>query len=46
MYNRLMYYITEAKILSNFQFRFRKIYSAEMAISVLIDNISNITNNM
>ena len=45
MYNRLMNYITEQNILSNFQFEFRKMYSTELAISVLIDNISNAIEN-
>ena len=45
MYTRLMNYITEHKILSNLQFGFRKGYSTEMAISVLIDNISKATDN-
>ena len=45
MYTRLMTYITEHKILSNLQFGFRKGYSTEMAISVLIDNICNATDN-
>ena len=45
MYTRLMNYITEHKILSNLQFRFRKGYSTEMASSVLTDNISKATDN-
>ena len=45
MYTRLMNYITQHKILSNLQFVFRKSYSTEMAISVLIDNISKATDN-
>ena len=45
MYTRLMNYITAHKILSNFQFGFRKGYSTEMAISVLTDNISKATDN-
>ena len=40
-----MNYITEHKILSNLQFGFRKGYSTEMAISVLIDNITKATDN-
>ena len=40
-----MNYITEHKILANFQFGFRKGYSTEMAISVLIDNICKATDN-
>ena len=40
-----MNYITEHKILSNLQFGFRKGYSTEMAISVLIDNICKATEN-
>ena len=45
MYTRFMNYITEYKILSKLQFGFRKGYSTEMAISVLIDNISKATDN-
>ena len=45
MYTRLLNYITEHKILSNLQFVFRKGYSTEMAISVLIDNIIKATDN-
>ena len=45
MYTRLMNYITAHTILSNLQFGFRKGYSTEMAISVLIDNISKATDN-
>ena len=44
-YTRLMNYIIEHKILSNLQFGFRKGYSTEIAISVLIDNISKATDN-
>ena len=46
MYNRLIHYTTKQKILSNFQFGFRKGYSIEMASSVLNDNISKATNNL
>ena len=45
MYTRLLNYITEHNIFSNLQFGFRKGYSTEMAISVLIDNISKATDN-
>ena len=45
MYTRLTNYITEHKILSNLQFGFRKGYSTEMAISVLIDNMCKATDN-
>ena len=45
MYNRLMNCTTEQNILSNFQFGFRKHYSTEMTISVLIDNISKAIDN-
>ena len=45
IYNRLMNYVTEQNILYNFQFGFRKHYSIEMAISVLIDNISKAIDN-
>ena len=40
MYNRLMNYIMKHNILSNSQFGFRKGYSTDMAISLLIDKIS------
>ena len=45
MYTRLKNYIIDHKILSNLQFGFRKGYSTEMAISVLIDNINKATDN-
>ena len=41
MYNRLMDYVTKNNILSNYQFGFRKGYSTDMALTILIDKITS-----
>ena len=41
MYNRLTDYVTKNKILSKYQFRFRKGYSRDMALTIVIDNITS-----
>ena len=41
MYNRLMDYVTKNNILSKYQFGFRKGYSTDMALTILIDKITS-----
>ena len=41
MHNRLTYYVTKNNILSKYQFGVRKGYSTDMALTILIDKITN-----
>ncbi len=41
MYNRLTDYVTKSTILQKYQFGFRKGYSTDMALKILIDKITS-----